>query len=366
MRVLMLSKACIVGVYQRKLEEIASEPGIELIVAVPPSWKDERGVTPLERAHTQGYRFDVLPIAFNGQFHLHFYPTLGKLLRTTRPDVVHIDEEPYNLATFQANWLARRLGARTLWFSWQNLLRQYPVPFRWFERYNLRHVDYALAGSHTAAQIWRTKGYNGPLAIIPQFGVDPEMFTPPAAPHPTGTVHIAYVGRLVPEKGVDLLIDALAGLPGPWHLTILGSGPESARLQAQIQSLELQDRVTMRTQIPSVQTPPFYQSLDILVLPSRSRPNWTEQFGRVLIEAMACGAAVIGSQTGEIPHVIGDAGLTFPEDDVTALRAALTRLIEDPALRADLARQGRARVLEHFTQRTIAQETVAVYREMHP
>ncbi|MEA3396872.1 MAG: glycosyl transferase family 1, partial [Chloroflexota bacterium] len=104
----MLSKACIVGAYQRKLEEIAVEPDVELVVAVPPYWKDERGITPLERAHIHGYRLEVLPLALNGQFHLHFYPTLGRLLREARPDVVHIDEEPYNLATFHANWLARR------------------------------------------------------------------------------------------------------------------------------------------------------------------------------------------------------------------------------------------------------------------
>lgn len=363
MRVLMLSKACVVGSYQRKLEEMAAEPDVTLIAAVPPRWKDERGITPLERAHTEGYRLVVLPMALNGSFHLHFYPTLGRLLRETRPDVVHIDEEPYNLATLQANVLARRLGARTLWFSWQNLRRTYPWPFSAIERYNLRRVDYAIVGNRAAAQVWREKGYKGPLAVIPQFGVDPEIFHPP--PNRSGkSVHLAYVGRLVSEKGVDLVLEALMDVPGEWRLTILGSGPEEESLRALAQHDPLRERVRFRSLIPSVEMPDFYRSVDVLVLPSRSRPNWTEQFGRVLVEAMACGAAVIGSETGEIPHVVGDAGFTFPEGDSATLRTLITRLVEDGELRRELGRQGRTRVLENFTQRRVAAETVAVYREM--
>ena len=360
----MLSKACIVGAYQRKLEEIAAEPDVELVVAVPPYWKDERGLTPLERAHTHGYRLEVLPLALNGQFHLHFYPTLGRLLREARPDVVHIDEEPYNLATFHANRLARRRGARTLWFSWQNLTRRYPWPFSRLERYNLTHSDHAIVGSQTAAQVWRQKGYAGPLAVIPQFGVDPELFAPPATPRPVTPLQIAYVGRLVPEKGVDVLLEALAGLDGAWRLTVLGSGPEAARLQALARARGLAERVTFQATIPSVEMPRFYQRMDVLALPSRSQPNWTEQFGRVLVEGMACGVSVVGAETGEIPHVIGEAGLTFPEEDVSALRTLLAHLAADPVLRRELGARGRARVLAHFTQRQIAAETVAVYREM--
>ena len=363
LRVLMLSKACLVGVYQRKLEELAAEPDLELVVAVPPSWRDERGVTWLERAHTRGYRLEVLPLALNGQFHLHFYPRWGRLLREVQPEIVHIDEEPYNLATWQANWLARRRGIKTLWFSWQNLNRAYPWPFSWWERYNLRHCDYAIVGSQTAAQVWRTKGYAGPLAVIPQFGVDPVFFAPPQE-RAGGPLQIAYVGRLVPEKGVDLLLQALQGLPGEWRLTVLGQGPEEQRLRAFVAAQPWRERVQFRALIPSMEIPAFYREIDILVLPSRTHSNWMEQFGRVLIEAMACGVVPVGSESGEIPHVIGEAGLTFPEGDVVALRTALTRLIQNAALRQELRERGRARVLAHFTQRQVARETATVYREM--
>ncbi len=165
MRVLMISKACVVGIYQRKLEEIA-KLGVDLTVIVPPVWRDPSGDLILERAHTQGYRLLVEPMQFNGNFHLHDYPTLGRRMRELRPELVHIDEEPYNRATWHALWLSRRIGAKALFFSWQNLVRSYPIPFAWGERWTLRSVDYAIAGTQSAADVWQQKGYRGRLAVI--------------------------------------------------------------------------------------------------------------------------------------------------------------------------------------------------------
>jgi len=360
-RILMISKACVVGAYQKKLEEMARLPELELTVVVPPYWRDERGTLELERQHTEGYELIIEPMAFNGSFHLHFYPELGSQIRRVRPDLVHIDEEPYNLATAHALWLARRSGARTLFFSWQNLLRRYPLPFRMMERYVLRNVDYAIVGNKESSSVWRAKGYQGRLAIIPQFGVDPEIYLP--APRPSGRGFVVgYVGRLVEQKGVDLLLEALSGLEGTWRAYVLGSGPESQALQSQAQALGLAHRVSFDAQIPSGQMPAYYHEIDALVVPSRTRPNWKEQFGRVIVEAMACGVPVIGSDSGEIPNVIGDAGLVFPEDRADILRAHLARLLGDPSLQRDLARRGRERILAHFTQAQVAAQTYQAYR----
>ena len=364
MRVLMISKACLVGAYQRKLEEIAAFPDIELMVAVPPSWREGERLIRLERAHVAGYQLAVEPIAFNGRFHLHFYPRLGRRLRAFAPDVVHVDEEPYNFATFHALKLAKMAGRKVLWFTWQNLNRRYPLPFRLIERYNLRHTDYAIAGSAGAAAVWRDKGFGGPLAVIPQFGVDPDIFVPRAGERANARDFVVgYAGRLAPEKGVDLLLEAAARVDGA-KLSVMGTGSERGRLDELARRLELTGRVSFAESISSLHMPAFYRELDVFVLPSRSRPNWIEQFGRVLIEAMACGVIVVGSDCGEIPNVIGDAGMVFPEGDVGALRECLVRLMHDSDLRADLVRRGRERVLAHYTQAQIAAQTVAVYRKM--
>jgi glycosyltransferase involved in cell wall biosynthesis len=174
---------------------------------------------------------------------------------------------------------------------------------------------------------------------------------------------VGYAGRLVPEKGVDLLLQAAAQTPGV-RVRIVGAGPERRGLADLIEKLDLRSRASLEPMLPSTQMPALLAELDALVLPSRTRPNWMEQFGRVLIEAMACGVPVIGSDSGELPNVIGDAGLVFPEADVAALAAHLRRLRDDPALRADLAERGRARVLSRYTQQTIAEQTFAVYRAL--
>ena len=378
MRVVILSKALVVGAYQRKLEELA-RLGVELTALVPESWREPRvGVQRLERRYTAGYTLQALPIALNGQHHLHFYPTLGPALRRLRPDVLHIDEESFNLATFQAMRLGVALGARCCFYNYANIDRFYPPPFGLFERYSFRHAAHALACNQEAAAIMRRHGYAGPLTIVPQFGVDPALFAPALAKVDANsagaerstlyalrsTLTVGYLGRLVPEKGVLDLLEAVVGLPPEIRLRLVGDGSQRPAIERRIAQLGLQARVALMPAVGSTAVPDAMRALDALVLPSRTTPSWKEQFGRVLIEAMSCGVPVVGSSSGEIPHVIGDAGLVFPEGDVAALRAQLARLAADPALRTQLARLGRERVLAHYTQAAIARRHVAVYRAM--
>ncbi len=110
--------------------------------------------------------------------------------------------------------------------------------------------------------------------------------------------------------------------------------------------------------------PAIVAAWDALALPSRTRPNWKEQFGRILVEAMASGVPCVGSTSGEIPHVLGDAGLVVPEGEATALRAALARLQDDAALRQELAARGRAQAESRFTHARIAEQTYLVYRRL--
>ncbi len=361
----MLSKACLSATYQSKLEAIAQFDDVELTVIVPPSWNDPAGPVLLEREHTEGYRLLVDPIRFNGDFHLHHYPKLKQRINEFQPDIVHIDEEPYNLATWLAWRSARAVGAKSLFFTWQNIYRRYPFPFRKMESQVLAGVDFALMGNQEAVQVFQRKGYEGPFKVIPQFGVDPNRFHPsPNRAGGGGFVIGSANRRLVPEKGVDLLLHAAARLPGIWRVLIVGEGPERPNLQRLTVDLHIDDRVHFEKTIPSAQMPAFLQQLDVLVLSSRTLPNWKEQFGRVLIEAMACQIPIIGSDSGEIPNVIGDAGLIFAEEDVAGLYKHLLKLMQSEEERQRFGQAGRRRVIEKYTQDQIAARTVAVYREM--
>jgi glycosyltransferase involved in cell wall biosynthesis len=368
MRVLMISKALVAGTSQRKLEELAKCPGVELTLVTPPYWKHDDGSTlTLERLYTTGYHMIETSMALNGNYHLHYYPQLGKIMREVRPEVVHIDEEPYNFATFQAMFLATHHKARALFFTWQNLYRQYPPPFRQLELYNYSHAAMALAGNRDAAEVLKRKGYRGPISIIPQFGFDTNIYhrSTPRTPRQTGDLFtLGFIGRLIEAKGLPLIIEALTMLPDYCQAVFVGQGPMKSELEEQATRLGVAERVIFKPGVPTYQVPQELEKFDVHVLPSLTRSNWKEQFGRTLAEAMSCETLVIGSNSGEIPYVIGDAGLVFPEGDAQELSACVRKLLDDPALYTNLARRGRQRVLDNYTQEQIAKQTYAAYQEI--
>ncbi len=361
MKVVMVSKACVSGAYQTKLEAIGQTPDIDLTVVVPPSWGEAGGNLTLESSHTNGYRLQVEPIRFNGKHHLHYYPGLPKLLRDIKPDIVHMDEEPYSFVTWHGMRHARKAGAKVLFFSWQNIYRDYPPPFRWIEQKVLAWSRYGIMGNAAADQIWRRKGFTGDSMVLPQFGVTPSLFTPRGARSAAQFVIGSASRRLNPEKGVDLILRAAARLPGNWQIKIAGDGGARAELEKLADDLSIKERVQFVGKIGSEDVPAFLRQLDVMVLPSRTLPTWKEQFGRVIIESMACEVPVIGSDSGEIPNVIGDAGLVFPEDDVDALYEHLYMLQQSTAAREQLGKKGRAWALANYTQSQIAGKTVAIY-----
>ena len=363
MKVLLISKALVSGPYQKKLEELALEPDIELRAVAPPYWRTGRMRQKLRRLHVKGYELRVRRALFNGRFHVHFFPGLAREIKEFDPDLVHVDEEPYNLATAHAIRLARRANARCVFFAWQNLNRRYLPPFSWFERYSYRNAA-AIAGTEAALDVLSAKGFAGPAAVIPQFGVDPETFRPSASDQNDRPFTVGFVGRLIEAKGLRTLLPAFERLGGRERLSIAGDGPLAGWIRKYAAGRGLSDRVELPGHIAPEDIPGFLRSVDVLALPSIPTPRWVEQFGRSLIEAMACEVPVIGSESGEIPNVIGDAGILVPPDDVDALAAALTSLRDDISRRRALGKKGRQRVLSRFTHSRIAAATAGFYRTL--
>jgi glycosyltransferase involved in cell wall biosynthesis len=361
----MVSKALVVGVYQKKLEEMAALPDIELLALVPPYWHESRvGVQRLERMYLKGYHLIDLPMRLNGRHHIHYYPRIGRYIRAFKPDIVHIDEEPYNWVTLHTALQARMRRAKVLFFSWQNLYRRYPPPFRMIELVNYRLCQAGVAGNQEAVGVLRRKGYRGRLEVIPQFGVDPDIYSPPENRERAAPV-IGFAGRLVPEKGADVLLEAVGKMKSrAARVLIIGNGSERSRLEHRAGYLGIRDRITFRGVLASGDMPEALREMDVLVVPSRSRPNWKEQFGRVIIEAMACGVPVLGADSGEIPNVIGNRDLVFPEGDSTTLAKLLDVVTGDRRCRDDLGVLARQRVLDHYTQASVAWRYYDLYRSL--
>jgi glycosyltransferase involved in cell wall biosynthesis/GT2 family glycosyltransferase len=255
-------------------------------------------------------------------------------------DVIDIHEEPFALATAEVLLLRRlrRQRAPYVLYSAQNIDKRYPPPFRWLERWALRHAAALSVCNTEAGRICERKGFPGAATLIP-LGVDTQRFSPDPEVQVRDVPVIGYVGRLAPHKGINVLLEAVARLDRA-TVRIAGAGPEGAALRARVAGLGIGDRVELVGSVGQDRLPDFYRGLDVLAVPSLPTPGWLEQFGRVVVEAMACGVPVVASDTGALPDVVGDAGLLVPPGDPEALATALQSVLEDDATRGELSRRG--------------------------
>jgi len=377
MRVCVFSHSYVVAANHAKLERLARMPGVELSLVCPRRIRRQFGVYPVERTSHPDYEIVPLRAVYASHNYRFFYLGAHAALRRLAPDLLHVEEEPWSLAAWQAVRHARRNTAtRVLLFTWQNLRQRHGFAHRRIERAVLATAHAAIAGNADAADILREKGFDKPVHVLPQFGVDEQRYArrdESALRRKLGLrgFVVGFAGRLVPEKGLDTLLAAAAALstrqasePPEWSLLVVGGGPLRDELARRFAEPPLAGRAVLLDTVPHAEMARYLNCMDALVLPSRSAPHWKEQFGHVLVEAMACEVPVVGSTCGEIPNVVGDAGLVFPEGDAAALAAALGRLMASRELHATLAARGRQRVLERYTDGRIARATFDVYREV--
>ena len=369
MKILVIWKALVADAYHKRFEKLASFKGVELNLIVPTSWNK----TSLKKKFCREYRIIPARVMLNGYNHFHWYPELSRIVLQVQPDIFHIEEEHYSYVTFQAISLARKNNIRCLFVSLQNIYKKYPFPFSWIERYNLKNADYAIAGNKEAKVILARKGFDKDhISILPQ-GVDTLLFCKMESTKLRSKLRldaftIGYLGRFVIEKGIMGLLQAVSRISSRVNFLIVGSGEPEYKIKFKIEEegrrLGILERIRIIDTIPSSQVPDYLNCMDCLVLPSHTTNKWKEQFGRVLIEAMACEVPVIGSDSGEIPNVIGDSGLIFKEGDVGDLYSKLDVLINNKNVRVEFAEKGRQRVLNHFTQEKVAKETYKIYQKM--
>jgi glycosyltransferase involved in cell wall biosynthesis len=354
MRILLISHSYTDPGYWDKLDALGRR--VELAVVMPDAWRGylhpAAPVPPGGRAAP--WRQYRLKVSWQGLAFRYVYDPrqLAQVLDDFRPDLVHVEEEPESLSMLQVSLLRRRYGFRLVFFSWENV---HPQRLGWpVRRVTFGSADAGIAGNHAAIERCERLGFRKPLALIPQYGFD---LAPLAARRtPQERLVVGYDGRLVAEKGLRTLAEATRSLPDT-ELLIAGSGPLEAELARQ-------PHVRMLGALQRRDMDRFWEGVDLLALPSLTTPRWAEQFGRVLVEAMGRGVPVVGSSSGAIPEVIGEAGLIFPEGDVPALATAIHRVRDNPALRADLVARGRERVRRCYSQDVIMNQIVDFYGQV--
>lgn len=359
LRVLSIAHTAVTRAAGRlRYHPFADDPTLDVDLMVPLRWHQFGRWYDADPANDPGVTLHRLPIrlpkAGPAGWYLHHYPDLAALAARLRPDVIHLWEEPWSAVALQACSLARRLGAALVMEVDQNILKRLPLPFELIRRHVLRQTALVMSRSDDSTEVVRACGYAGPVTTI-GYGVDQAVFYPGERPS-SATIELGYVGRLVQEKGVDDVLAAMAIGPADTKLTIVGEGPHLPALQAHVARAGLEERVRFRPWTDPDNVGAFLRGLHALVLPTRLTPAVKEQFGRVIIEAQACGTPVIGAATGAIPFVIGKGGWTVPENDPAALASLFTRLIAHPSEMDARGKDGMANVSSRFTYSVVARD----------
>lgn len=335
-RVLLISHAYVVGVNQGKLNALANTGNVEIGLLAPSNWKalEWNRLIPLETPYSH-IRIYSAPVLFSGRGGAHIYApwTIWQVLHDFRPDIVQVEEEVFSLCAFELAIWSRFTGKPLAIFGWENIDRRLSFFRRWLCRFVLNTASLVISGNQDGAEILRRWGYPGLLEVMPQMGVDPEFFAPRIQKVSDRPFHIGFLGRLTYSKGIDLILDAAHKLRQKgfnFRILICGSGLIEAELRQLSQKQGVADWMIWHGAVRHEQVPEVISQFDVLVLPSRTTPEWKEQFGHVLIEAMAMGVPVVGSNSGEIPNVIGRSDLVFREENTQELASILARLILEP------------------------------------
>lgn len=295
------------------------------------------------------------------------YRHLAKLVRAIKPHVVQVNEEPSEWALFQTFLIARVLApnAVRLFYFWTNILsRPTAVWNRLKFRSDFRLAHAAIAGSQDSVAVLKALGFSGRVIVQTELGADERTWLPAHQECSVRPFTIGYVGALLPEKGLGDLAMSVTSLRGDWRLVVIGDGPERATLEDVLTATAQRDRLDLAGFVDRSDLPERVAALDVLVLPSRTTLTWKEQFGLVQVEAMLCGVAVVGSDSGAIPEVLGDGGLIFPEGDQRALTVLLQSLMDRPDWREEIAERGRKRALRLYSASALADETYELYQTL--
>ena len=367
------------GAYVARLARAAADAGAEVQVVAP-----HTGNTP-ERETAKRYslhRFRYAPerleqVGYHGDsgrgllrqpLTLALAPFyLGGFRRAARravaelaPSVVHAHW------WFPSGWVAAGLGPPYVVTSHGSDVRLFDRSGLWRR---LGHRVLAGAGAVTAASRFLAddiERHAGPLpqpVTVSPMPVDADLFATGRSIPKAIPPRILYAGNLVPSKGVDILLHALATLRAQGIACrgrILGAGPAQPALQRLAQELGLSADVEWSPFVPQHRMPAEYGASTVTVLPTRGQ---AEGLGLTLVEALLSGSAIVGTPAGGIPEVVQDneTGLLARDGDAQDLAAKVARLLQDPALRDRLTQTGQARVLDRYSPEAAARRFLALY-----
>lgn len=388
MRILIISHSYVSKYHQEKIEELAQHKDLEIFLMTPEFGIEGGGrKIYLEKRKDPNYRIIPVKTYFSGKWNSYLIKRFRYYLRKIKPDIIHLEEEYWTNVAWQIQKELKKFpNTKLILFTWENIFHNWKIEekklyqrlrfnvFNFIEKKVLKRVDIMIAGNQEAAAVLLKKGYKKTIEILPQFGVNQNYFEKKNADGLRAELRledffiVGYIGRITKEKGIEDLIQAASkviynkGGRVDVKFLIIGNGPYKPEAEKLVKKLELNDWVIFLAAVDFNRIVDYYNLMDLMVIPSRTTSEWKEQFGRTIIEAMSCAVPIIGSDSGAIPEVIGDAGLIFQEGNTDDLVGKIIKIIDENKLRTDLIANGLKRVRENFTTEIIAKKTYEIYR----
>lgn len=365
MRALVVSRVYADPAARGKLRAL-SGLGVTVMAAVPDRWVPSGLVQPQQTAWGDDGGVRTVPVPIRGSALPAGDPfwhggSIRGILTDFRPEVVQIEEESWTNGAAAIARAARRLKLPYVLVTRESLPAHHGTLGMLRRKRALSGAAGVISVNQLAGRLALRGHPSIPHRTIPQLGTNLPL-TVERAPH-TG-LSLGFVGRLIPEKGLDLLFRAAVKLVGRWSLTVVGTGPAQEELEALAERLGIAGRITWRGALPRAAVDEVWPRLDVVVVPSRTTKSWIEVTPRAALDAMAHGIGVVGSAAGATPEALGNAGIVVPEEDVAALSDVLQRLHDNPDEHQRLGAAGRRRVLEAFTDAAVADRTLGFWREV--
>ena len=370
-RLLSIGHSYVAAVNRRLAHEMACAGDWEVTAAAPSLFHGELRPITLESLPGEVCHLESIRARMTRHVHVMWYGSrLRELLRQPW-DMVHCWEEPFVLPGSQVAWFTPK-EMPLVFYTFQNITKWYPPPFSWMEQYSIQRCDGWLAAGRLVQDAMMGRGFERKPHRIMPLGVDVDRFRPDALARNRIRTNLSwssgsppvvgYMGRFVPEKGLDLLMEVLDRIQSPWRALFVGAGPMEQRLREW--ASQYGDRVKVVTGIKHGDAADYLNAMDVLCAPSQTTSRWREQFGRMLIEAFACGVPVLASDSGEIPFVVQDAAIIAPEKDTVMWAEELGRLLENPSLRSKLSAAGLERAHSEYAWPYIAGQHLAFFDEL--
>jgi glycosyltransferase involved in cell wall biosynthesis len=344
----------------RARERALVQAGAQVTLVVPQSWPG-----PGMQAQLSAEPFPMLqlPVSRAGDVNRHRYldpAELARVVHEVAPDVVDVHEEPVSVAARQ--WLTAAGGRPVVMYTAQNIDKRFPPPFAQFEQAALRGVRGLYPCSRQAASVARGKGFGGLVRVLP-LGLDDGVFAAGEQSLRDTVVELGLVGRMVPEKGCDDAVRVLAAVRArrPARLRLIGEGPALAGALELAQRLGVRDDVVLVPWCGAADLAKAYMGMHVVLVPSRATQTWVEQFGRVVLEAQACGAVVAGYASGAIPEVAAGAGVLVSEGDGAELALAVAELVSGSSGAFETLRSRGVANARATSWRAVAEQQVSLY-----